>query len=177
MRLHKLTAVLCLYFLSVISGCNTASPEKYFDLAVLNSNMLVGFANQGQLRELESPSVKLSETGGQPVTMKRSEVVQSKIDFVEANLKKLQDFKQTDDTKEMLQTSIALHEYILPVYKTEYQQLAKLYDEGAANESIQAQAQAIHDKHNPKFDELYNKLISIGKTFAERHNIKVNWAQ
>ena len=138
--------------------------------------MLVGFANEGQLRELESPSVKMSETGSGTVAMSRSDVVQSKVDFVEANLKKLQGFKQTEDTKEMVQTSLALHEYILPVYKTEYQQLAKLYDEGASKESIQMQAQAIHDRHAFKFEELYNQLIGIGKLFAERHNIKVNWA-
>ena len=137
--------------------------------------MLVGFANERQLRELESPSVKMAETGGGTVAMTRSEVVQSKLDFVEANLKKLKGLKQNEDTKEMLQASLALHEYILPVYKTEYQQLAKLYDEGASKENIQAQAQSIHDRHAPEFDELYNKLIAIGKLFAERHNIKVNW--
>ena len=95
---------------------------------------------------------------------------------METNLKKLQGLNETEDTKEVVHASMALHEYILPVYKTEYQQLAKLYDEGASDESIQAQAQAIKDRYAPKFDELYNKLIGIGKLFAERHNIKVNWA-
>ena len=156
-------------------SCNSVSPEKCFDIAVLNSNMLVGFANRGLLRELESPSVKMSGTGSETVAMTRSDVVQSKVDFVEANLKKLQGLKKTEDTREMLQASLALHEYILPIYKTEYQQLAKLYDEGASEESIQVQGQAIHDKHAIKFDELYNNLISLGKLFAERHNIKVNW--
>jgi len=169
------TVILCVCFFPLFMGCNSVSPEKCFDIAVLNSNMLVGFANERQLRELESPSVKMAETGGGTVAMTRSEVVQSKVDFVEANLKKLKGLKQNEDTKEMLQASLALHEYILPVYKTEYQQLAKLYDEGASKENIQAQAQSIHDRHAPEFDELYNKLIAIGKLFAERHNIKVNW--
>jgi TRAP-type mannitol/chloroaromatic compound transport system substrate-binding protein len=138
--------------------------------------MFVGFANEGQLRELESPSVKLSETSKHPVAMRRSEVLESKIDYVEANLKKLNRIKSTNDTKEMLQASIELHEFILPVYKREYKQLAKLYDEGASKESIQEQANVIHDKYSTRFEELYNKLITIGKSFAERHNIKVNWA-
>ena len=75
----------------------------------------------------------------------------------------------------MLQTSLALHDYILPVYKTEYQQLAKLYDEGASNEKIQLQAQMINQKYYSHFDELYTKLISIGKLYAEQNSIKVNW--
>jgi len=113
-------------------GCNSVTPEKCFDIAVLNSNMLVGFANEGQIRELESPSVKMSENGNGTVAMSRSDVVQAKVDFVETNLKKLKGLKETEDQKEMVQASLALHEYILPVYKTEYQQLAKLYDEGSS---------------------------------------------
>ena len=156
-------------------GCKTASSEKYFDLAVLNSNMLVGFANMGQLRELESPSVKLVENSNQPVAMKRNEIIDQKIKFIETNLEKLKELKVTTDTKDMLQTSLALYEFILPVYKMEYGQLARLYDEGASNEKIQMQAQTINDKYYPHFNELYTRLISIGKLYAERNSIKVNW--
>ncbi len=76
----------------------------------------------------------------------------------------------------MLATSVSLHEYILQVYKNEYQQLAKLYDESAPTEQIQSLTQTIHDKYYPCFDELYNKLIAIGKSYAGKNNIKVNWA-
>ena len=69
--------------------------------------MLVGFANSGQLRELESPSVKLAENSSQPVTMKRNEVIDEKIKFIETNLEKLKELKVTTDTKDILQTSLA----------------------------------------------------------------------
>jgi hypothetical protein len=175
MKKRLTVAIIFFYCCLVNTGCNTAGPEKYFDLAVLNSNMLVGFANAGQLRELESPSVKLAENSSQPVAMKRNEIIEQKIKFIETNLEKLKELKVTPDTKDMLQTSLALHEYILPVYKMEYGQLAKLYDEGASNEKIQLQAQTINDKYYSHFNELYTKLISIGKLYAERNSIKVNW--
>jgi hypothetical protein len=165
---------LCYCLLS--AGCSIASPEKYFDVAVLNSNMLVGFANEGQLRELESPSAKATDNKGGYAPMKRSEVIDSKIQFLEGNLKKLKGFKETTDNKDIVQTSLALHEYMLPVYKTEYRQLAKSYDRGASKEEIQSGAQHIHDKYYARFDELYSKLISNGKVYADRHHIKVNWA-
>lgn len=158
----------------LLAACNTASPEKYFDVAVLNSNMLVGFANEGQLRELETPSAIMDEKG-QAVGMKRSEVITSKIDFVEGAYKKVKGLNETADTKDMLETSRALYELVLPVYKSEYTQLASSYDRGAPREQIQTQAQAIHDKYYPRYDELYNKLIAIGKVYAEKHKIKVNW--
>lgn len=157
------------------TGCNTVSSEKYFDIAVLNSNMLVGFANTGQLRELESPSVKMSGDGSQTIAMKRNEVIDDKIKFIEANLEKLKDLKVTTDTKDMVETSLALHEYILPVYKKDYQQLARLYDDGASKEKIELQAQQINEKYYPHFDELYRKLIAVGKLYAEEKGIKVNW--
>lgn len=172
MKPHRLTALLCFLF---FTACNNLSPEKTFEIAVLNSNMVVGFASDRLLRELESPSVKLTEDG-KTASMQRSEVIQSKIDFSEGVLKKLKGIKETDDTKEMIAASTALYNYILPVYKTEYQQLAKLYDENASTESILAKSQAIHDKYYPGFDSLYNELINIGKGFAQKHNITVHWA-
>jgi hypothetical protein len=117
----------CLLF----TACNTATPERYFGVAVLSSNMFQGFADEGQLRDFESPSVKMAENNGQPVPMQRSEVIGTKIEFVEGNFKDLKDLKETADTKDILQNSLALYEYVLPVYKNEYVQLAKLYDTGA----------------------------------------------
>src|SRR5687768_5219484 len=118
---HQLTFI----FLSLsilFTSCNSLSPEKTFEIAVLNSNMIVGFASDRLSRELESPSVKLVENN-KTETMKRSEVIQSKIDFSEEVLGKLKGMKTTDDTKEMINASVAVYEYILPVYKTDYQQL------------------------------------------------------
>jgi hypothetical protein len=176
MSVHQLTLFICFASSILCTSCNSLSPEKTFEIAVLNSNMIVGFASDRLSRELESPSVKLVENN-KTETMKRSEVIKSKIDFSEEVLGKLKGMKQTDDTKEMLNASVAVYEYILPVYKTEYQQLAKLFDENASEENIRAQTQAIHDKYYQQFDQHYNNLINIGKSFAQRHNIRVNWAE
>jgi hypothetical protein len=159
-------------------GCNTASPEDYFARAVLNSNMLVGFANNGLERELDQPSVKMVDgDANRTEPMKRKEIIDGKIQYMEEQLGKIKNLKVTEDTKEMLDASISLHEHVLPVYKNEYQQLAKLYDESAPKEQIQSLTQSIHDKYYPRFDELYNKLIAVGKVYAAKHGIKVNWAQ
>lgn len=166
--------IICCSWL--LTACNAAAPEKYFDLAVLNCNMMVGFAGEGLSMELDQPSLKMvNGDKDHPVPMKRKEVIDNKIQFFELNLGKLKQLKETDDTKDMLQASVALYDYVLPVCKTEYQQLAKLYDEGAAKEEIHSYAQAIHDKYDTGFDELFNKLTTTGKSYAAKHNIKVNW--
>jgi len=157
-------------------ACNMATPENYFDRAVLSCNMMAGFANDQFHRELEQPSAKLKEgTKDQTEPMKRKEVIDNQIQFVEENYAKLKDLKETDDTKDILKTSVALYEYTLPVYKNEYTQLAKLYDDGAPAQQIETLTQSILDKYAAGFEERYNAVISAGKPFAARHHINVQW--
>ena len=178
-KLYTMKKIIILFVISVscfFTSCNTATPENYFDAAVLNCNMMHGFATDGILRELESPSVKLVEgTKDKTEPMKRAEVIQSKIESLQPYYEKVKELKQTDETKGMLLASIGLYEYVLPVYKNEYMQLAKLYDDGAPKEQITALEQSIEQKYYPGFETLFVKLENEGKTYAAKNNINVKW--
>jgi hypothetical protein len=157
-------------------GCNTATPEKYFDMAVLNVNTVVGFANDGMVRRLNEPSVKLVEgTKDQTMPMTRKETIEQEIGFIEEHLDKVKSLKETEDTKEILHHSIALYEYVLPVYKNEYTKLAALYDQNASKEQIQAAANAISEKYAQSFAKLHDQLMASGKLYAKKHQINVTW--
>ena len=158
----------------LLVSCEMATPENCFDRVVLNCNIMHGFAGSGLRRQLESPSVKLG-ANGQTVPMARKEVIDNAITSLETNFEKVKKLKETDDTRDILRASVALYEYVLPVYKTEYQQLAKLYDEGAPREQIDSFAQAIETKYGPGFAKRFDQLTAAGKPYAERHGIKVNW--
>ncbi len=102
----------------ILVACEPATPENYFDRAVLNTNLMHGFAGSALRRELESPSVKLSEAGkGETFSMKRKEVVDDKTASIETNFEKVKKLRETDDTRDILRASIALYEYVLPIYK------------------------------------------------------------
>jgi predicted small secreted protein len=163
----------CLFF----AACNTASPERYFDLAVLGScNSMTGFANSGLQRELDQPSVKMvNGDKDHPVSMKRKEVIDFKIETLEDNLAELKQLKPTPDTREMLETSIALNEFVLAGLKNEYEELAELYDTGASKEEIATLSHSIETKYSHDFEELYGRLTALGKSYAQRNNINVNW--
>lgn len=164
--------------LLLLTGCNSPGPEKYFDIAVLNCNLINGFGGSALDRELQSPSVKLVDgTTDKTVAMKRSEVMDTKIQFVESNLQKVKALKVNDDTKDILQASIALHEFVLPVYKNEYKQLAALYDNNALADQIETLNQTINSNYATRFEELYNAVIAAGKPYAAKHNINVNWGK
>ncbi|RYZ29148.1 MAG: hypothetical protein EOO10_07230 [Chitinophagaceae bacterium] len=176
MKKHFALVLCCFAGFMFLTSCNN-NPEKKFDVAVLNSNMLVGFANNGLDRELESPSAKMGKTKDEILTMQRGEVIDAKIKFVEDNYEKLKEFSQDDDAKDIVQKSLSLHELILPVYKNEYTQLAKLYDSNAPKEEIEKLRQSIHDQYFPKFETLYKELIASGKVYAKAHKIDVHWGQ
>jgi hypothetical protein len=173
-QMQNLSRLLVIFILFLTSCDN--SPQRSFELAVLNSNMVVGFAEEGLFRELESPSVKMDDKGA-AIPMTRAEMVKDKIAFVEEDVDDINSLKETDDTKEMIEASKALYSYVVPVYKNEYVQLAKLYDEGASKEAIASATRSIHDKYYAGYKERYDKLIAIGKTYAAKHSIKVNWAE
>ena len=83
---RSFSIAFCLFLVS----CDTATPENYFDRTVLNCNLMHGFAGSGLRRELESPSVKLSESGnGETILMKRKEVIDNVIISLETNFEKV----------------------------------------------------------------------------------------
>lgn len=169
-------APLLLPIACLLSSCNMATPQNYFDRAVLNCNLMHGFAGRGMQRELANPSVKLADAKtGATVALKRKEIVDGKAHALETNFEKIKQLKETDDTREVVRASLALYAYVLPVYKTEYQELARLYDEGAAREQIEAKEQFITAKYAAGFQTLSDQLTSVAKPYAARHNIKVKW--
>lgn len=172
----KRAFILLLLICQVFTACNLVSPERNFDIAVLNCNMITGISGDGLMQEMESPSAKLKEGSKTEITaITRKETIDMKILYIEDNIKKLSKLVETGETKEMIQTSTALHQYVLAIYKNEYRELAKMYDEGAPREQILLKGQSIHDKYDARFEELFGKLIALGKVYAKKHKIAVNW--
>lgn len=174
MKKYITNGLLYIFCCLLLISCGTVPPEKYFNITVLNTNLLFGFATNGMYRQLESPSLKLGEDHG-TVVMKRSEIINEKIKSIEENYEKVKELKVTEDTEEIIKTSIALYEYVLPVFKNEYMQLAESIDKGIPEDKMHSESRAINDKYFSGYTELNNKLISAGKLYAEKNNIKVNW--
>ena len=173
--MHRIFPFLAVALTFLLPSCNDA-PKTCFDRAVLNCNRLHGFASRGMEMELESPSVKF--TGAAPnetAPMTRKEIVDAKIASIEESLAKVKKLHRNDDNREIIDASIALQEFVLPVYRVEYQHLAKLYDDGASKAEITQLTTAISAQHGPAFLSLTDKLTTAGKAYAARHGIKVMW--
>lgn len=124
--------------------------------------------------QLENPSVKLTPSG-ETAPMTRKEIVDGHIRSIDESYQTTKMLGESDDNREMLRTSIALYEYVLPVYRNEYSQLAALYDRGAAKAELEAAYKAIAGKYLKGYQEKTDSLIAAGKPFAKRHGIRVKW--
>ena len=174
MKNHTLSKFLSITLLSLLTACNTTTPEQYFDITVLNSNLVVGFANGGDFRQLEQPPAMLqADKTIAPST--RIQVVETRIQIVEQAIEKIKALPDDHEGKPMKDAALALYEYTLPVYKNEYTALARQYDTNATPADIEASMTTIHDTYYKKYDDLYQALTNLGKTYATKHNITVNW--
>jgi hypothetical protein len=78
---------------SLLSSCNNATPESYFDETVLNVNLITPFGGQAALSSFAHPSVKVvSGTKDQTTPMTRKEIVEDQIQPVEGNLTKIKEW-------------------------------------------------------------------------------------
>lgn len=171
---HILRVLLSACCACLVTSCDRATPRDYFDRAMLNTNLISGFASGGVKQQLKDPSVKLTE-GNQTATMTRKEVMDGMIQSIEEAYGKVKKLKETDDTREMLKASAAVYEYVLPVYRNEYQRLAKLYDEHAGEKEIEALDKSISDQYLAGFKTRMDALTAAAKPYADANGIKVMW--
>jgi len=160
----------------LVVSCDSAPPESVFGRAVLNLNMFHGFAGPMMEGQIRQPSMTLGGADGkQVVQMTSKEVVDTKITFAEDSYEKVRNLKESEDSKAMIDASKALYEYIIPVYKNEYQALAALYDKKAPQAEIDAMSQSIRDKYAAGYEERTAAVIAAAKPYAEKHKLRVKW--
>jgi len=174
MNKRNLSLCLAIAMTVILAACNTTTPDQYFGIAVLNSNLVSGFANRRDFSELQQPSAVLQKdnTVG---TATRIQTVETKILILEGALTKVKDLSESEETKPMKDAAIALYEFVLPVYKNEYTELAKKYDAGAKPEELEKDMANIYEKYYKEYDARYNTLMELGKKYAEAHNLNVKW--
>ena len=163
-------AVLLCSFL--LRSSNNPTPQKYLETAVLNSTQVAGFAGNALSGELEKPPMKMNENGVM-VPMSRRELIESKISFSEKVLSNINRMMPPPDAVDIISTSIALHEFVIEVYETDYTTLARMYDDGVSKEQIAAFDATIKNKYADMFALHYENLIRGGKLYAAKHQLPV----
>lgn len=172
-----------LTFLSTIllffSSCFSESPQRFFDIAILNTNMITDFATPRFAKSIldetkEFPDIPSSKKKGNEAV----ENLKNKILYIEQSLEKIKKLSTNgEDQEEIKKISTELYELVIPVYKNEYMAYAKLCDSKGPQEEIQAMAAAIDAKYAMPFEQKYTTLMEKGKAYAQKHDLPVNWGK
>jgi len=174
----KVSFYFCIFSLILLSSC-TETPEKIFDTAILNTNVINDFASPDLARHIndetkEFPDIPSSKKKGDEAAT----TIKNKVLYMEQSLEKVKKLSTSgEQEKEIKDLSIRLYELVIPVYKNEYMNYAKLCDKKANQEAKDAIIKDIEQKYGMRFQENYNALMEKGKAYASDHNIQVNWGQ
>ena len=168
--MKKISLLFVVLILFVLQSCNTTTPEQYFDRTTLNTNTISSFGKRDFIDYLN-----FDKNGKNLKTRSCVEHVQSKINFLETDLKKIENLKVTEDTKTMIEASLALFTNVDSLYKTEYLQLAKHIDDGASKEEIMQAISSLELKYNPHLIKQYQILKDAAIPYAEKNDIVVKF--
>jgi len=172
-RLTILT-LLTLFF----SACSE-TPERFFDIAILNTNMINDFASEDLARHIndetkEYPDIPSSKKKGDEAAVS----LNNKILYLEQSLEKVKKLSASgEEEKEIKALSQQLYELVIPVYKNEYLTYAKLCDSKGSQSAKDEIIKNIDEKYGARFEEHFNALMEKGKVYAQEHNIQVNWGE
>ncbi|MBB4800958.1 hypothetical protein HNP37_000997 [Flavobacterium nitrogenifigens] len=155
----------------VFTSCNDFSPEKTFDVAVLNSNLLSRFGGKEISDKLQNEAQVYDESQKKMVASSYQNAFKYDISNLEIRLKSISEIPEDDDNKEILQASKDLFSYVIAKQKEGYLPIAKMKDEKATPEQIQKAIVDFDTSTQAEVDAKFNKLMAAGKAYAEKHNI------
>lgn len=152
-------------------------PDKFFGVAVLNTNTISDFGTPNLANHINDETKEFADI---PSSKKKGDegvqYVARNLSYMEKSLKDIKALSESgDQRKEIKAQSIALYEYVIPVYKNEYTAYAKLCDTKAPQEQKDEIIKSIAQKYNAEFERKYGQLLESGKAFADKNGLNVDW--
>ena len=159
---------------ALLAGCGAfTSAENVFDRAVLNTNLIEPLCGP-DIRSFRHGTAMLVD--GKTVIKPRRDMLAEDIESIEGNLAKVEALPDDAETRDLRTTSIELHRLTLEAYRDPgYAEAAALYDREASPAEIEAAVVGVHARYCDRYQALSNRLVELGKPYAEKHGIKVNW--
>ncbi|KQB41211.1 hypothetical protein [Flavobacterium aquidurense] len=170
--LNNSIILLVLIAASIFStSCTNLSPEKTFEIAALNSNLLSRFGSKDINFKLESEPQVYDEAQKKMIPSSYYDYFKFDIANLEIQLKNIKDIKEDDDNRELLQASKDLFSYAIAKEKEGYLPIAKMKDEKASPETIEKAIADFDASTQNDIEVKFTKLMNVAKAYVEKHNI------
>lgn len=171
----KLRALSSIGAVLLFTACNMTSPDKYFDVSVLNANAISSFGGKEIYQMLQETPQAYDDKTKKMITSSYVDHVKFRIAYAEKAYKDVQALTETEDAKPILDASKDLFSYTVENEKSGYLTIAAMKDAHAADDSIKQAAVIFDQQFRDGFDKKYDKLMEVGKAYATKHNIKVEF--
>lgn len=176
----KRIGMLFMAFVGLLIGmtsCNTTTPDSFFQTAVLNVNIIRDFASENLLREIESQTVEFE---GHPESKKNGDeaqkVIENKVAYIKQTIERVNELTPPDEKAKVIkEKSLALFNFVLPVYENDYMQMAKLADSKGSKDELEAMAIKIDEKYAVEFEKKHEEIFTLGKAYAEENGLNVKF--
>lgn len=165
------TSILLIAGSLFFTSCNNYTPEKTFEIAVLNSNLLSSFGSTQINQQLASDPQVYNDTTKNMVSSSYYDSFQFQIADLEKRFKTIAEIKENQDNKELLAASKDLFSYAIAKEKEGYLPIAKMKDKKVSPEQIE---KAIADFDASTQDDIevkFIKLMNVAKAYVAKHNI------
>lgn len=174
--LTSFSFVIAVAFSLCLQSCSE-SADKFFGIAVLNTNMINDFGTPILAKHIDDNTLEFDDIPSSKNKGDEAENdVKNKILYLEKSLNDIKALSDGDEMRKKIKNeSIALYEFVIPVYKNEYMAYAKLCDSKAPKEQKDEIIKSIEQKYYADFEAKYESLLSNGKAFAQQNNINVNF--
>jgi len=165
--------LLIILFLTAVltQSCSSDKPEDYFAKTTLNVNKYsnMGSADFQQIIEIQSVNAMYAEVDGEfvPTNSYEAHVKTLKVYEIEKDIEKIKNLRATEDTKEMINASLEVFNFVKSKYETDYVKIAKLMDDKVDQNKTDL---AIRDFENQNLQELNEKINAL-------HDIAIPYAK
>ncbi|MFL5743152.1 MAG: hypothetical protein ACJ751_00705 [Niastella sp.] len=171
----KLRFILSAGVVLSLAACNTPTPEHSFDVAVLNANTFARFGGKEIYEMLQETPQSYDEKSKKMVQSSYVDHVKFRLMYAEKAYKDVQALSETEETKPMIEASRDLFGYTIDKEKNGYLSIAAMKDAHVADDSIKLAAVRFEQLYQNAFSEKYKKLMELGKVYADKHHIKVEF--
>ncbi len=161
---HFLKLSLFTAFVTTMVGCNNTSPQKYVEIAVLNTNLVTAYYRPPYFEEMMSHQ-------GNAVDYVRQQTIPS----LEQAIEKVKNLRVTDETKGLIDASLDFLVYGKELFETEYIDIAQMVDDNEPQAAIDTAITRVFDQHDPFLVEKLDRLEAVAIPFAEKHGVDLTF--
>ena len=165
--------------LIAIQSCSVDTPESYFGKTTLNVNKYIdmGARDFQRMVELHDQGALYAKVDGEfiPSDSYESHIKTYKILDIETDIENIKRLKSTDDTKEMINASLEVFNFIKSKYETDYIRIAKLLDDKVDKEKIDTAILKFEEQNLSEFTKKINALYDIALPYAKDNGMDVKF--